>query len=237
MKLRKSSFPEPCPLHGLFRYLLTPILFATVTGCAGFRGGWESVPYVGDSPSSESLVRSRSLPEAGRQELNLPGVKLHVSIDNQLRTYDTQIILGLPLSIDPRSVYPKNHKSGRTRVFVTAVPETNGFVFQPLLALLVIDGKQYRAVRGFRFGEWDAQGRLSDNGGKWEHRDVGAELALTKPGVRYLLSLEFDVPVPSPESRGIMLDLSNALRDVKTFGDSLLPPIRFAPVRWNEGYT
>jgi hypothetical protein len=237
MKLKKSGSPEIFPLRSLFPYLVISILGLSVTGCAGFRGGWESVPYVGDPPSPESLAASQPVPRAGRRELNLPGVKLLVGIDNQLRTYDTQIILGLPLSIDPRNVYPKNHKPGRTRVFVTTVPETGGFVFRPSLALLVIDGKQYEAVRGFRFGEWDAQGRLSDNGGNWEHRDVGAELALTKPGARYLLSLEFDVPVPSPESRGILLDLSNALRDVKNFGDSPLPPIRFAPVRWKEGYT
>lgn len=83
---------------------------------------------------------------------------------------------------------------------------------------------------------WD-KGQLVESGGRWEHRDVGAEFALTTSGTRYLLSLEFDVPVPSPESHGVMLDLSSALRDVQNFRDSPLPPIRFAPVRWSEGYT
>ena len=90
--------------------------------------------------------------------LNLPGVKLRVTIDNQLRTYDTQVFLGLPLSVDPRNVYPKNHQLGKTRVFVSVTPEAGGFIFRPLLASLLIGGKVSRAVRGLRCGMWDAQG-------------------------------------------------------------------------------
>lgn len=90
--------------------------------------------------------------------LNLPGVKLRVTIDNQLRTYDTQVFLGLPLSVDPRNVYPKNHQLGKTRVFVSVTPEAGGFIFRPLLASLLIGGKEYKAVRGLRFGMWDEQG-------------------------------------------------------------------------------
>jgi hypothetical protein len=90
-------------------------------------------------------------------------------------------------------VYPKNHQPGKTRVFVNVVPQTDGFVFRPLLASLI------------------------------------------QPDKRYLLSLEFDTPVSSPESHGIALDLLDALRDVQNF--RLIPLIRFAPVRWKEGYT
>ncbi len=94
---------------------------------------------------------------------------------------------------------------------------------------------------GFRV-DWESiayteQGRMDDNGGKWEHRDVGTELALAGPGIRYLLSLDFDVPVPAPESSDIALDLSNALKDMGNAGSEPLPLIRFAPIRWKEGYT
>jgi hypothetical protein len=164
-------------------------------------------------------------------------MKLQVSIDNQLRTYDTQIIFGLPLSVDLRNLYPKNHEAGTTRVFVNVVPQTGGFMFRPLLASPVIDGKWHQARRGFQFGAWNAQDKLDENGGKWEHRYVvGAELPLIQPGKRYLLSLEFDTPVPSPESHGIMLDLSDTLTDKQDLRDFPIPPIRFAPVRWKEGY-
>jgi hypothetical protein len=226
---------EPCLLHRL-RYFVILMPCAFLLGCAGFRGGWESVAYVDEASSTASSESQASL-TVDKPGLDLPGVKLQVSIDNQLRTYDTQIIFGLPLSVDPRNVYPKNQVPGKTRVFVTVVPQTGGFVFRPLLASLVIDGKRHQAQRGFRFGAWNAQDKLAEHGGKWEHRDVGAESPLIQPGKRYLLSLEFDTPVLSPESHGIVLDLSNALTDRQNFNDFPIPPIRFTPVRWKEGYT
>ena len=180
-------------------------------------------------------MRTERQPSDPIPELDLPGVKLRVTIDNQLRTYDTQIFLGLPLSVDPRNVYPKNDQPDKTRVFVNVTPERSGFIFRPSLVSLLIGNKRYQAVRGFHFGMRDEQGRMVDSGGKWEHRDVGAEFALTKICTRYLLSLEFDVPIPSPESREIALDLSNGLRDVNDV--KRLPLIRFVPVRWKEGYT
>lgn len=212
---------------------------AIATGCAGFRGGWESVAYVGDALPA-ALAESKLQQEAGERTLDLPGVKLQVKIDNQLRTYDTQIFFGLPLSVDPRNVYPKNHRPGKTRIFVNVTPETGAFVFRPLMASLVAGDKRYQAVRGYQFGMWDTtknEWQLVESGGKWEHRDVGTEFLLASPGTRYLLSLEFDVPVPSPESRDIALDLSDALRDTRNAGSPSLPLIRFAPVRWKEGYT
>ena len=170
-------------------------------------------------------------------ELSLPGLKLHVSIDNRLQTYDTQIFFGLPLSVDPRNAYPKNHQRGKTRVFVNVTPQTAGFVFRPLLASLVVGGKRYPAMRGFEFGMWDAEGQQTDTGGVWEHRDIGAGVSLTQPRKRYLLSLEFDIPVPSPRSNDISLDLSRSLQDLGSVGDPPLPLFRFAPVKWEEGYT
>jgi hypothetical protein len=230
---------------GSLRGFIILMACATAIGCAGFRGGWESAAYVGDAPAaasagSEAGQGKQERRGAGDAELTLPGLKLQVGIDNRLRTYDTQIFLGLPLSVDPRQVYPKNHQPGKTRVFVSVTPGTGAFVFRPLLASLIIGNNRYPAVRGYEFGLWDtseAEWRRVESGGKWEHRDVGAELALAKRGDRYLLSLDFDVPVPSPELRDIALDLGDALKDGENAAGPPLPLIRFAPVRWKEGYT
>ncbi|MFD1691049.1 hypothetical protein ACFSHR_04385 [Azotobacter chroococcum] len=57
-----------------------------VTGCAGFRGGWESVAYLGDTPpalrESPSFFEETQNPPA----LELPSLRLQVTLDNQLRT-------------------------------------------------------------------------------------------------------------------------------------------------------
>lgn len=221
-------------MNGSLRGSIILVACAMATGCAGFRGGWESAAYVGDAPAA-----AHAEPQPGKVELALPGLKLQVSMDNRLRTYDTQVFFGLPLSVDPRHVYPKNHQPGKTRVFVNVTPGTGAFVFRPRLALLMIGGQRYAAARGYEFGMWDISKpgwQRVESGGKWEHRDVGAELALAGAGVRYLLSLDFDLPAPSPESPDIALDLSGALKDSNA-GSPPLPLIRFAPVRWKEGYT
>ena len=62
-------------------------------------------------------------------------------------------------------------------------------------------------------------------------------LLVPSHGIHYLLSLDFDVPVPWPQSDDIALDLSAALKDMGNAGSPPLPLIRFAPVRWKEGYT
>ena len=74
-------------------------------------------------------MRTERQPSDPIPELDLPGVKLRVTIDNQLRTYDTQIFLGLPLLVDPRNVYPKNDQPDKTRVFVNVTPERSGFMY------------------------------------------------------------------------------------------------------------
>jgi hypothetical protein len=211
------------------------LLVCFLASCAGYRGGWESVAYIGDTPPaalSEAALQDnvRNLPD-----LSVSGLKLRVTIDNQLRTYDTQVYLfAVPASIDPRHAYPKNHVPGMTRVYVDVTPQVPGFVFRPSAATLRVAGKQFAGAAGFEFGMWDDKWNRVAQGGRWEHRPIASDLVLSEVGRRYLLSIDFATPVPSPESRDIVLDLSHALASAAA---PALPPIRFAPVRWKEGYT
>ena len=119
---------------------------------------------------------------------------------------------------------------------MNVTPQTGGFVFRPLLASLVVGSKRYPAMRGFEFGMWDAEGQQTDTGGVWEHRDIGAGVSLTQPRKRYLLSLEFDIPVPSPKSPEFRSIFPAHFRTSAVL-ETRLPLIRFAPVKWEEGYT
>lgn len=165
----------------------------------------------------------------------MPGLKLRVTIDNQVRTYDTQVyFFALPLSVDPRNVYPKNVASGKTRVFVTVTSQVPGFIFRPTAAVLQVADQRFTGAAGFEFGLWDNEWKRVERGGRWEHRPIVSEFALTEVGRRYYFSIDFVTPVPSPESQNIVLDLSQAL---KSSTEPPVPLIRFAPVRWKEGYT
>ena len=78
-----------------------------LAGCAGYRGGWESVAM--SATHLRPAWTNRSSASAPRL-LQSPGPQLQVSIDNQLRTDDTQVYLFVvPLVLDAREVYAANH--------------------------------------------------------------------------------------------------------------------------------
>lgn len=209
-------------------------LACAMCGCAGYRGGWESVPYVGEVPPR--LPGSRTPYEAQqRSEISLPGMKLGVSINNQLRTYDTQVYLFvLPVSVDPRNVQTHPVEPGKTRVMLRISDMTTDLTFRPRRAKLSVGSQVVEGVAGFQFSMWDDQGQEVSSGGRWEHRATGEEAVLGLRGKAYLLSIDFPVPAPSPEAANISLDLSEALSSPQL---PPIPTIRFAPVRWKEGYT
>lgn len=216
---------------GYFPLLLLAV--ALLSGCAGYRGGWESFAYVGQSPPANAAEIARE--SAIRPPLALPGLKLEVALDNRLRTYDTQVYLfALPLGIDPRNVYDKNNDPNKTRVFVYVTPSEPGFVLRPSLAVLSIADKRHTGAAGFEFGRWNGAGERVQQGTNWQYRPLGDEFVLAEAGRKYYLSIVFDTPPPSPESSDITVDLSRALVSPR---HPALPLIRFAPVRWKEGYT
>lgn len=207
-------------VRGLFM-----LICLSLTACAGFRGGWESRPYIAQaaaSAASESPV------------LDLPGLQLEVALPNRLRTYDTQVYLYvLPLVIDPRDAYMQKPRPGWTRVHLTVTPATADFIFHPAQARLQIAGKSYAGAAGFEFAQWDAQGLRVQQGGQYEHKPV-ASLSLAEAGRRYILSIDFPVDMPSPQGSELALDLSAALVSP---AQPVLPLIRFQPVKWKQSYS
>lgn len=221
------------------RYLIslsTVIIFGHLglAGCAGYRGGWESLPYIDEPPPSPARYRT-PFEAMKRSELVLPGLTLSVSINNQLRTYETEVYLYvLPLSVDTRDVPTQNVDPGKTRVTLRISHHDGDIVFRPRLARLGIGDEWVSGDGGFEFGMWDQSATRVRSGGVWGYRPTEDSLVLTKRDAAYVLSIDFLVPVPAPESRAIALDLSQALQAP---GRPAIPLIRFLPVRWKEGYT
>lgn len=206
----------------------------SLLACAGYRGGWESLPYVGEAPPPPPRYRT-PFEAQKRAELALPGLTLGVTIENQLQSYDTEVYLYvIPLSVDPRDVRAGQAEPGTTRVRLRVSASHTGFVFRPQLATLRVGRATVPGVAGFEFGPWDESGNPATSGGQWAYRRVPDEFALSAPGETYYLSIEFPVPVPPPQSPDIVLDLSRALQAPDA---PAIPEIRFLPVRWREGYT
>lgn len=212
--------------------LLCALIVTAVAGCAGYRGGWKSVAFIGDTPPAP---RSGDEGASSPTTLLLPGLRLDIALDNALRTHDTQVVLfALPVAVDPRSVYTKNNQPGKTRLFLTVTPSSEGYVFRPTQAVFKLGKQELRGIAGYEFGMWNAAGQRVQQGGTWQHRPVGESFTLAQAGRPYLLSIDFDIATPSPETAGLAVDLSGALSSPR---HPPLPPIRFAPVRWKEGYT
>jgi hypothetical protein len=206
----------------------------SLVACAGYRGGWESLPYVGEAPPPPPRYRT-PFEAQKRSELALPGLTLGVSLDNQLQSYDTEVYLYVvPASVDLRDVRAVHAQPGTTRVRLRVYPSHTRFVFRPQLATLRVGGTKVQGVAGFEFGPWDEAGNPATTGGQWAYRRVPDEYALSVPGETYYLSIEFPLPAPPPESPDIALDLSRALEAPDT---PAIPEIRFLPVRWREGYS
>ena len=219
----------PRPSARIFRFLAVALLLGLGTGCAGFRGGWHSVPYIGAPPAEAEDT------PPGRAALNLPGLALEIELGNRLQTRDTKVYLfALPLSVDLRKQFPGNPVPGRTRLFLTVTAEQAGVVFRPQEAVLELDGRRVTAVAGHEFARWDALGRADEDNGTWGHRPVGEAFVLAEAGRRYLLSVDFDLEPPSPRVPGLAVDLSKALQ---VPGQAPLPRIHFVARRWKQGYT
>ena len=205
-----------------------------LAACAGFRGGWESVPYVGDTPPS--LPESRTPFEAReRSRLQLAGITLDVGINNQTRTHDLQVMLfALPVMVDPRTVQTQTVEPARTRVSLRVTGTDGDFVLRARHARLIVRGQAVSAIGAHAFGLWDSAGNRVSSGGQWAHRPLDDEHAIGQGAHPDVLSIDFPLPTPSPAEAGIALDLSEALRAP---GKPVIPLIRFHPTRWKEGYT
>lgn len=207
---------------------------ALLAGCAGFRGGWESVPYVGDTPPT--FPEARTAAEAReRATLALPGLSLAVDLRNSLRTWDTQVwFFVVPVVADPRNVYLQPAEPGHTRVSLRVQPQVSAAVLRFAQARLVAGGRSAAAVKASQFGQWDAEGRRVTSGGRWGDRPLPERFEIAAGGDGAFVSLDFPLERPDPQARDTVLELGAAL---VVDGMPPVPPIRFTPVRWREGYT
>ena len=204
-----------------------------LAGCAGFRGGWESVPYVGETPPEPATSRSTH-ESVARRELRLPGVTLNVHLRNVDRTWDTQVwFFVVPVMIDPRTRRHDAVEPGMTQIGLSVSGLAAPAVLHARLARLLLDGRVTAASAGLEFARWDAEGRPSRTEGLWEHRPLPEGHRLAPGPGPHLLRLDFPVAAPDPQATGTVLDLSDALR---IEGQPALPPICFQPQRWRGAY-
>lgn len=212
------------------RHCTALLLAAALPGCGATRRGWESVATL--DPAAAVPERSTG---QWRPPLALPGLQLRVWLDNREQWEDDKVVLGgLPAGRDRSLLRTPGATSGRTGVDVWATPQRAGFVFDPRAAVLRVGDRSVRATAGglsvpFRLRP---DGRLS--GEPPPALPVDGRPPLPADGQTVRLTLDFDLPAPSPQREDLALDLAGALG---VPGGPPLPLILFRPGRWAVGYT
>jgi hypothetical protein len=220
------------------------LLLFLLSGCGGFRGGIESVPYVRDlAPQQTSTSRT------WQHEITLPGLTLHLSLNNTIQTYQYEVMLYvIPTYLNFRDEFQhRDAESVELTLQITA--QGSDVTIDPRQLLLTVDDKLFRPtavwvnnlqrehqvidayVTARRQAPPD-QSLPIPSSSEW--RDAVTASVTIGPGEkspRFVVT--FPAPLPSPE-RALSLNLSPAISEPILF-DKL--HIRFKPRRWSEGYS
>lgn len=203
------------------------VLCLLLAGCAGYRSGVVSQAYVDTPPGVEVIARGTP------HWLQVPGARLRVELGNEIQQREHQVVLFIvPVMLDPRD-RPLYRAAEGARLLLE-ISASAAAHFRPEHAVLWIDGQAYRPggvqrITVFDPGEYPLAALREAE----ERPPAGLDYGLEPPGRHHQFWLRFAAPMPAP-GQDIRLDLSAALR---VRGQLPVPPIRFRPVRWKQGYT
>ncbi len=222
-------------------YVLVSLL---LSGCGGFRGGIESVPHVGESDSSQTSVHP-----PWPHEIVLPGLTLHLSLNNTLRTYQFEVILYIiPTYLNFWDEF-RHRDAEALELSLQITAHGSGVTVDPRLLVLTVDGKEFRPtsvwvdnlererqvidafVKARREAPQDPPTPIPRSS---EWRDPITSPVALHPGkksARFIVM--FPLPLISPE-RAVSLDINPAIIEPVR---SEKPIIHFKPKRWSEGYS
>jgi hypothetical protein len=226
------------------RFCVCVLVLLLLSGCGGFRGGIESVPYVRDvEPQQTSTNRSWS------HEITLPGLTLHLSLNNTVRTYQYEVMLYIiPTYLNFWDEFQhRDAESLELTLQITA--HDSGVTIDPRQLVLNVDDKEVRPTAAW-VNNLERERQVIDAYVKNRHqappdqppsiprssewRDAVSAPVMVRPGEkspRFIVT--FPVPLPSP-TRTLSLDASQAIID---HPHSTVPVIRFKSARWSEGYS
>lgn len=226
---------------GSFAYVLVLLL---LSGCGGFRGGIESVPYI-DESESQQIRAHHSWPH----EVILPGFTVHLSLNNTVRTYQYEVMLYIiPTYVNLWDEFQhRDAESLELTLQITA--HDSGVTIDPRQVILHVDDKDFRStavwvnnlarerqvidayVKAHNQSPRDHPPPIPRSS---EWRDAVTAPVTVRRGEespRFLVT--FPVPLLSPE-RTLSLDLTPAISEPPLSG---FPLIRFKLMRWSEGYS
>lgn len=215
-----------------------------LSGCGGFRGGIESVPYVGEPHGETSSAHPRWL-----HELVLPDFVVRLSLNNALRTYQYEVMLYIiPTYINLWDEFWNRDADG-LELTLQVVAKNISVTLDPRELVLTVDGQDARPsgvwvnntarerqvidtfVKARRQAPPDQPPSVPKSS---EWRDEVFNPVTLQPGEaspRFIVV--FPLALVSPE-KSLGLDLNRAVIEPRR---PEIPPIQFKPMSWKEGYS
>jgi len=208
------------------------MLCLSLTACAGFRAGVESIAYIG---SPDDLPTKPGPSFQSRHNLDWNDVQLSVELNNKLQTRDhTVMLFVVPTTIDPFDKFIGAKDTNKLVAYVEMRSMNPKLSFDPAKVSFLINGQPHAPVKVSEHARWGDDGRVNNLTGKWGYREVTGARSLQDPLHNYSFRIEFDLDRPSPREENFQLDLSQALRSP---GGEPGPVVKFKAVPWKQGYT
>lgn len=226
------------------RFLSYILILLLLSGCGGFRGGIESIPYVGEAvPQAES-----SRPSWARA-IAFPEFTLSLSLNNAVRTYQYEVMLYIIPTYFNFADEFRNRESDSLELTLQLAARDLPVTFDPRQLLLTVDGREVRPS-GVWVNNLEKERRTFDAYVKARHqaptdqppllpratawREAVSDSVTVRTGEKSpRLIVTFPLPLVSPEKQ-LILDIGPAI--VGSIAGSL-PLIHFQSMRWSEGYS
>lgn len=115
------------------------LILLLVSGCGGFRGGIQSVPYAGDV-DLQQIATSRSLPH----KVTLPGLTAYLSLNNTVRTYQYEVMLYfIPTYLNFRDEF-QQRDAENLELSLQITAHDSGVTIDLQQLSLTVDGREFR---------------------------------------------------------------------------------------------
>jgi hypothetical protein len=216
-----------------------------LSGCGGFRGGIESIPYyIGDPVPQERLSHS-SWPHA----IALPGLTLYLSLNNAVRTYQYEVMLYIiPTYLNLWDEF-RDRDAETLELSLQIAARDSTVALDPRQLVLTVDDKEFRPSAVWA-NNLERERQVIDAFVKTRHqapadqpppvprasewRDAITDYVTVRPGERSpRFIVTFPLPLISPEKH-FSLNINPAVVGPMP---SNVPLIYFKSTRWSEGYS
>ena len=222
-----------------------------LAACAGYQGGFASIPYVENQDIDIPLATTKfALWNLGNIEL--PGVKLYVALNDALQTYDYAVMaVVIPIHVD-LAERTRSKESSRLHVTLHITSRLANIVFEPQRVVVSIDDQRLEPAVAWA-EDYEKLKQLLDycytesitathrgiptpkdclNPAGYRNR-IDSATSLGAAGQIHRFTIAFDIPPPAPD-RSIALDLSQALHHPDM---PQVPIIKFKKIRWSHSYS